>query len=190
MATVSISSDSATISSVNMTQQAVNPASPAANHWRSFFKSDGPYIKSSSGVVTKIVLPTDVPPIVAASWPRFVPLTTPLTSTAWDGDAHSTHAAAVLDLSVVFGAPAGIKAVLIYLGCNDSGSAAGAAYFNIGPGSGKIAEGLILDGVPNDKFRSHLVTCPCDANGDIWWECDASGVNTLDVELVIWGYWV
>src|SRR5690606_34758952 len=53
----------------------------------------------------------------------FKPLATPLTSTAWDGDAYSTASKTLIDLSVVFGAPAGIKAALVNVSMRDSGSA-------------------------------------------------------------------
>lgn len=56
MANVGIDSDSATIPSINLTEQGSNPATPAASHWQLFMKSDGLYIKSSAGVVTKIPL--------------------------------------------------------------------------------------------------------------------------------------
>ncbi|MDD4465707.1 MAG: hypothetical protein PHY25_03390, partial [Dehalococcoidales bacterium] len=55
---------------------------------------------------------------------RPVFLTTPLTSTSWDGDAFSTTSKTLIDLSTVFGAPAGIKAVLCNVAIKDSASAA------------------------------------------------------------------
>ena len=54
---------------------------------------------------------------ISSNW---VYLTTPLTSTSWDGDARSTEAATLLDLSSVFSVPAGVKAVLVRLACRDS----------------------------------------------------------------------
>ena len=54
-------------------------------------------------------------------------LTTPLTSSSWDGDAHSTEAKTKIDLSAVFGAPANIKAVSVRVLARDSASAASSA---------------------------------------------------------------
>lgn len=47
-------------------------------------------------------------------------LTTPLTSTSWDGDARSTTAKTKIDLSAVFGVPAGAKGILVRLVARDS----------------------------------------------------------------------
>ena len=60
-------------------------------------------------------------------------LTTPLTSTAWDGDAYSTTAKTKIDLSSVFSAPAGIKAVLVAGTIADSGSATADCSFRLSP---------------------------------------------------------
>ena len=49
---------------------------------------------------------------------RPVFLTTPLTSTAWDEDSYSTTAKTLIDLSEVFGVPAGVKAVMVKISLN------------------------------------------------------------------------
>lgn len=122
---------------------------------------------------------------------KFVPLTTKLSSTAWDGDAYSTTGKTKIDLSVVFGAPAGIKAVLLRLSIRDSGSVDGAAWFMVSPNDGAYdtAGSVGIQGVPNDIWRDLSVTCPCDANGDIYYQCGSTGTSTLDVYMQIWGYW-
>lgn len=51
MADVAINSDSATIPSVNFTEQGSDPAAPAASHWQLFFKSGGLYARKSDGTV-------------------------------------------------------------------------------------------------------------------------------------------
>jgi hypothetical protein len=118
----------------------------------------------------------------------FVPLTTKLTSTSWDGDARSTTGATVIDLSAVFGAPAGVKAVLLAIDARDSGSFATLADFSVGPtAAGEIV--LRLYGAINSAWRSMTVVCPCDANGDIYFSCAASGASTLNVYMSILGYW-
>jgi len=125
--------------------------------------------------------------------PKFVPLTTPLTSTSWDGDAYSTTAKTLIDLSAVFGAPAGIKAIAVRITARDSGSASGSGlFFMLAPNNvaNQSALTVRLDGVPNDGLRDDSGVCPCDANGDIYYQIQASGAGTLDAFIVIWGYWL
>lgn len=124
---------------------------------------------------------------------RQVFLTTPLTSTAWDGDARSTTAKTLIDLSAVFGAPAGIKAISAYIYLRDSGSAtSNTTYFGLSPNDtdGQLAMACGSRGLPNDYYAFEQGICPCDANGDVYYQCIATGSNTLDVWLEIWGYWL
>ena len=117
-------------------------------------------------------------------------LTTPLTSTAWDGDAFSTTAKTLIDLSAVFGTPAGIKAVLAWVGVRDSASQTTDCFFRLSPVSiGDAGIGVNCDYV-NDRYGRHLLIVPCDANGDIYYQTAASGTGTMDVFLQIWGYWL
>ena len=122
----------------------------------------------------------------------FVPLTTPLTSTSWDGDSFSTTAKTKIDLSDVFGAPAGIKAILVRVSLRDSGSAAGNPWLLLSPNDTKNMGALCLRaaGIANDALVDESGICPCDANGDVYYQCAATGSNTLDVWLQIWGYWL
>ena len=125
--------------------------------------------------------------------PKFVPLTTPLTSTSWDGDAYSTTAKTLIDLSAVFGAPAGIKAIAVRITARDSGSASGSGlFFMLAPNNvaNQSALTVRLDGVPNDGLRDDSGVCPCDANGDIYYQITASGALTIDCFITIWGYWL
>ena len=116
----------------------------------------------------------------------------PLTSTSWDGDAKSTTSKALLDLSAVFGAPAGIKAVLFNLAIRDSGSSSGAAYIAMSPNStaSEWASLFKIQGLPNDVQYRQNVTVPCNADGDVYIELFATGSGTLDVWIEIWGYWI
>ena len=59
-------------------------------------------------------------------------LATPLTSTSWDGDTKGTGDRATVDLSAVFGVPAGVKAVLMSI--QTAGYAAN-DYIRFGPNS-------------------------------------------------------
>ncbi len=123
----------------------------------------------------------------------FKPLTTPLTSTAWDGDAYSTTSKTLIDLSAVFGVPAGVKAVLAQIIAADSGSAASTTiFFGLAPNntSGQNSLMAIGRGLPNDTLVYQTGVVPCDANGDIYYQIDASNTGTMDCWLRIWGYWV
>jgi hypothetical protein len=126
----------------------------------------------------------------AVAGPRFVPLQTPLTSTSWDGDSYSTTAKTLIDLSAVFGAPAGIKAVLCYVTIRDSGSAAGDPYLILSPNN-TAASGLAATcaGQANDSASRQVIIVPCDANGDVYHQINASGASTMDVWIELWGYW-
>jgi hypothetical protein len=117
----------------------------------------------------------------------------PLTSTSWDGDARSTTAKTLIDLSAVFSVPAGAKAVAVKIGIRDSGSAASASgcYLVLSHESASPAAGggASCAGLANDALvRIGMLVIPCDANGDIYYEVDASGASTLDAWLEIWGY--
>lgn len=120
-------------------------------------------------------------------------LTTPLTSTAWDGDAYSTTAKTKIDLSSVFSAPAGIKAVVVQIISRDSGSAAdNTIFFGISPNDTASSLAVMCTSrmLPNDTLVYETGICPCDSNGDIYYQIDASGSATMDCYIRIWGYWV
>ena len=124
---------------------------------------------------------------------KFIALTTPLTSTAWDGDAFSTTAKTKIDLSVVFGVPAGVKAVLVQLLSRDSGSAnSNVIFFGVGPNDVDASCPVmsVSRGLPNDVIDYAVAICPCDANGDIYYQIVASGSGTMDCWIRIWGYWL
>ena len=121
---------------------------------------------------------------------RPVFLTTPKTSTSWDGDAYSTTAKTKIDLSDVFGVPAGVKAVLVNIALRDSGSAANECNISLSPSSSVGGMTARCSGIANDKFVNACLTVPCDTNGDIYYEITASGTGTMDVYLQIYGYWL
>lgn len=116
-------------------------------------------------------------------------LSAPLTSTSWDGDAFSTTAKTLIDLSAVFSAPAGIRAVSVYWAWNDSGSAGADCWLCLSPNN-TAGSGIFLGayGLTNDKRIFGSAMIPCDANGDIYYQINASGASTMDVYLQIWGY--
>ena len=119
-------------------------------------------------------------------------LTTPLTSTSWDGDARSTTAKTKIDLSAVFGVPAGVKAVLVRLIARDSGSSAGYCQLGLSPNStaGSVAVQAYLQGVANDVYVTANGIVPCDSGGDVYYQITASGTGTLDAVIEIWGWWL
>lgn len=121
----------------------------------------------------------------------FVPLTTPLTSTSWDGDSFSTTAKTKIDLSSVFSVPAGVKAVLCNCAIRDSASAANEIILLLSPNN-TANQGLYIGagGLANDKYGRGALTVPCDSNGDIYYQIYASGAGTADVWLEIWGYYL
>ena len=119
-------------------------------------------------------------------------LTTPLTSTSWDGDSFSTTSKTLIDLSTAFGAPAGVKAVLIRLTARDSGSASTTCQLAVSPND--TADSAVvqayLQGFDNNVYGALSGICPCDANGDIYYQIAASGTGTLQAWIQIWGYWL
>lgn len=117
-------------------------------------------------------------------------LDAPLTSTDWDGDAHSTIAKTKIDLSAVFGVPANIRGVLCYVAIQDSGAGAGGGSYSIrlAPND-TAAHGMAVNCIStNDSYNRGCLTVSCDANGDIYYQIEASGADTADVIIQIWGY--
>lgn len=116
-----------------------------------------------------------------------------LTSTSWDGDARSTEAKTLIDLSAVFAVPAGVKAVLAKATIRDSGSAATATCgVRFAPNStaGSYPFAVFCGGLTNDSYATGTGIVPCNSDGDIYYQTTASGAGTLDVTLEIWGYMV
>ena len=115
----------------------------------------------------------------------------PLTSASWDGDAFSTTAKTLIDLSAVFGVPAGVKAVQVFVSARDSGSAGSTGiYIYLSPNNTafSVAVPCRLGGLPNDFWGEGNGVVPCNADGDIYYEIVASGAGTIDVYMQIWGY--
>ena len=123
---------------------------------------------------------------------QFIPLTAALTSTSWDGDSFSTTAKTLIDLSAVFGVPAGVKAIYLRAVIRDSGSAGNTdIYLVLGPtNAGGAGLNVRCGGRPNDFWEDQTIIVPCDANGDVYYQIVASGGSTMDVYLFIWGYWI
>ena len=123
---------------------------------------------------------------------RPVFLTTPKTSTSWDGDARSTTAKTLIDLSAVFGVPAGVKAILVRMAARDSGSYARTdLYFLLSPTDAAGGAAILRPaGIVNDVYTDGMFIVPCNSNGDVYYQIVASGTGTLDAILQVWGYWL
>jgi len=125
--------------------------------------------------------------------PVYVPLAAALTSVAFDGDSFPTTAKTLIDLSAVFGAPAGIKSVDCWIQCNDSGSAGGDCYVLLGPTNTNLT-GVAISPYDNgnDVPERQFVTVSCDASGDIYYQILATGGagTTFDLVIRIWGYYI
>lgn len=124
---------------------------------------------------------------------KFIALTAPLTSTSWDGDSINTQATGILiDLSATHGVPAGVKAVMVRCYIRDSASrTTNNLYFALSSGSTGVAQFAIrCSGLPNDYLTDVSGIVPCNADGDIYYRSAASGTGTMDVWIVITGYWL
>lgn len=121
----------------------------------------------------------------------FVPLAEPLTNSSWDGDAKSDVGSSTqMDLSALFGLPAGIKAILMQVVTQDSAAwGTDGLYFACGP-SETYWYALASRPCGGDVDAEAQGIVPCDANGDVWYRINASGAGTLDVSIWIWGYWI
>jgi hypothetical protein len=122
---------------------------------------------------------------------RPVFLTTPLTSTSWNGDSFSTTDKTLIDLSAVFGVPAAVKAVIVKVALRDSASASGLYYIQFSGVSSGTGYSLTVPAIPvNDRYGYGQGIVPCNANGDIYYNIVASGSGTMDIYLEIWGYFL
>ena len=116
-----------------------------------------------------------------------IPLTTPLTSTSYDGDDTVAVGVYTIDTSAVFGAPAGIKMAAIYFRAAWA-SASNTSLMNIRTTGTDAA--TIIAGVRAQTTFSQDGFCnvPCDANGDF--VLTVGGANALNVILRIATYWI
>lgn len=123
--------------------------------------------------------------------PRWVilPQASRLTSTAWNGNARSTTGATLIDMSAVFGAPANVDAYVLRVTINDSGSATGFPFIRFDNAAPDVTSAVVrCYGIPNDLQVDSYPTIGANADGDIYFDCNASGVGTLDVTVIVLGY--
>jgi hypothetical protein len=114
----------------------------------------------------------------------FVPLAIPLTSTAWDGNAKTAADTGVLDLSAIFGVPAGVKAVAVSLTMNSGtiGYSISLSTNTAAAARGNLTVRTHRENAYNDG--SGIIVC--DANGDIY---VAISGNLDYVFMRVLGYW-
>lgn len=125
---------------------------------------------------------------IQASTPQWVYLQKPLTSTSWDGDSFSSTAKTLIDLSVVFGVPAGVKAVLCDIALRDSGAGTTDCYLQLAPNN-TANLGLEISPPPvADRWGRYSMVIPCNTDGDIYYQISATGSLTMDIHIQIWGY--
>ena len=118
---------------------------------------------------------------------RFVPLITPATSTAFDGDLYDVdNDGTTIDLSASFGIPAGVKAIAVSISgtCLTAGRR-----FRIGP-SATYGYALAIHSVVANQWIDNSGVVPCDANGDIYFTTDAVHGAEFGIYMRIWGYWI
>ena len=115
--------------------------------------------------------------------PGLVFLTTQLTSTSWDGDVKTSANNGIIDLSAVFGVPAGVRAVLCAM---TAYSTTDQISLVLKPDvDAANAPPLNLHTVAS-KFTGRCAWVPCDANGDIYFSSNSA--SNTNVWLEIWGY--
>ena len=126
----------------------------------------------------------------------FYPLKAGATHVDFDGDSYSTTAKTEITWRVATkwpDVPAAVKALLVTAKTNDSGSSGGEAYIILAPnntaGSGVY---FACSGVANDVPTRNCGVVPLstDATTKLWYQIVATGTDTLDVVLEVWGYWV
>lgn len=123
---------------------------------------------------------------LATYMPHFVPLTQNLTGTEFNGETYDDTDNGIIDLSVTFGAPAGIKAIYVnmLISCPTVGKRV-----SLGPSSSYPSAMHALAQV-SKAWVSQAGIVPCDSNGDVYFSTDAVAGSGARVYIRIWGYWI
>jgi hypothetical protein len=124
---------------------------------------------------------------------KFVQLATPITSTTWViSSPKSSTSPTLIDMSATFtGYPTTPPtALLVRLIARDSVAVHRTdLYAAFGPSTTRYYQ-LSVHPVGGDIQAATGGVINCDANGDIAYSLVASGTNTMDVQVEIWGYWI
>jgi len=115
----------------------------------------------------------------------FIPLTTPLTSTSYDGNDTVNVGSYTIDTSSVFSAPVGIKAALIYV--RAKWASAGDYWFEVRTTTATAQDAGVLR-AHTTYYDDANILVPCDANGDF--AIVVGGANATNVIIHILGYWI
>lgn len=113
----------------------------------------------------------------------YIPLTTPLTSTAWDGNDTKAVGTVTIDTSADFGARPGIRAAALYFGATWVLAANGSAMAIRATGQA-VTYGLVRAQVANIKSDGFCIVA-CDANGDF--DVAVLGVQATLAQIIIVG---
>lgn len=123
-----------------------------------------------------------------------VPLSTPIAHNSFNGDSYSdvTSNTKIENTSWATTIPSDAKALLIYGWCRDSGSAATAGLYVAlfsSSGASNASFAISPSGKANDDYAFGMGVVPC-TDGDIWYQVEASGTSTMDIWLLVWGYFI
>ncbi|MCC6189969.1 MAG: hypothetical protein IT318_13120 [Anaerolineales bacterium] len=119
----------------------------------------------------------------------FVPLTSPWTSTSWDGDAKNTGTYTI-DVSGFSGAPgstASIKAYYVRILGNWSSAGGGATFFGLKRLTGDSFHSLAVWALVANANEDGSGIVTADTNGDFI--AEISGANAASAWIQIWGYY-
>ncbi|MCC6191224.1 MAG: hypothetical protein IT318_19555 [Anaerolineales bacterium] len=119
----------------------------------------------------------------------FVPLTSPWTSTSWDGDAKNTGTYTI-DVSSFSGAPgttASIKAYYVRILGNWSSAGGGATFFGLKRLTGDSFHSLAVWALVANANEDGSGIVTADTNGDFI--AEISGANAASAWIQIWGYY-
>ena len=116
---------------------------------------------------------------------QFVPLTTALTSTSYDGNDTVATGTTSVDTSVVFAVPAGARAVLAQVQATWA-AANSASQLALRPKGGSV--NAVILRAHDTVHQDTMAICPCDTNGDI--DIVVANANATNVVLRVWGYWI
>ncbi len=121
----------------------------------------------------------------------FVPLLSPLTSTSWDGDLFASGNNTLIDMSAVFGAPAGVKAYLFSITVRDTSATdtndCYIAFCNSAGGSPYIS---VRAAAEPSKYLSGTIIVPCNSDGDVYYKVNAGSGSSFMVFMNVSGYYI
>ena len=164
--------------SSTLTVEARNTGSPSVE-----FEADYVYFTDTDMFINK----------GASSYSAYMyhPLATPLTVTGFAGNSFSTVGSSTsIDLNTASSVPTDAVAVQFDVRVNDSGTWGNSAwYFGCGPSPTYWYQFLCYTYGGDNASRQNGI-CNLDNSGRVWYRIQASGTNTLDVNLRIFGYWI